>query len=177
MNKNSVCCTPYFRNHTSYDFHLWYTYVKWWYLKVLSSFFQNFGFSGCQCSKGAKNGSKWQLILLPFISQEPYIILLWFSVHMCEMVTCPVPFFIFPKVCFSGEQGKKKGKKGLKITRKSVSLCISGTAPHMIVVFGAHGVKWWYLQHFLSLFWNLIFQGFFFFFFWGKEVKRVKNDP
>ena len=26
--KNSVCCTPYLRNHTSYDFYLWYTCVK-----------------------------------------------------------------------------------------------------------------------------------------------------
>ena len=24
-----VCCTPYLRNHTSYDCHLWYTFVKW----------------------------------------------------------------------------------------------------------------------------------------------------
>ena len=168
MNKNSVCCTPYFRNHTSYDFHLWYTYVKWWYLKVFSSFFQNFGFSGCQCSKGAKNGSKWQLILSPFISQEPYIILLWFSVHMCEMVTCPVPFFIFPKVCFSGEQGKKKGKKGLKITKKSVSLCISGTAPHDCG-FWCTRCKMMIsptLSHFFEIWFFRVF-----FFFWEGELK------
>ena len=25
MRKNPVSCTPYLRNHTSYDFHLWYT--------------------------------------------------------------------------------------------------------------------------------------------------------
>ena len=28
MIKNSVCCTPYLRNHTSYDFYLCYTCVK-----------------------------------------------------------------------------------------------------------------------------------------------------
>ena len=28
MIKNSVCCTPYLKNHTLYDCHLWYTFVK-----------------------------------------------------------------------------------------------------------------------------------------------------
>ena len=32
MTKNYVHCAPYLRNHTSYDCHLWYTCVKWWYL-------------------------------------------------------------------------------------------------------------------------------------------------
>ena len=26
--KNSVCCTPHLRNHTSFDCHLWCTYVN-----------------------------------------------------------------------------------------------------------------------------------------------------
>ena len=42
MTKN-----PYHRNHTSYDCHLWYTCVKWWYLKLPLLFFRNFDFSGC----------------------------------------------------------------------------------------------------------------------------------
>ena len=29
MTKNSGFCTPYLRNHTSYNCHLWYTFVKW----------------------------------------------------------------------------------------------------------------------------------------------------
>ena len=29
MTKNSVCCTPYLRNHLSYDCHLWCKCVKW----------------------------------------------------------------------------------------------------------------------------------------------------
>ena len=28
MTKNSVCCASYLKNHTWYDFHLWYTCVK-----------------------------------------------------------------------------------------------------------------------------------------------------
>ena len=35
---NSVCDTPYLRNHVSYDCHLWCTRVKWWYLQVFSHF-------------------------------------------------------------------------------------------------------------------------------------------
>ena len=29
LARNSVCRAPFVRNHTSYDFHLWYTSVKW----------------------------------------------------------------------------------------------------------------------------------------------------
>ena len=40
------CCTPYLRNHTSCNHNFWSTYVKWWYLLALFSFFQNFYFLG-----------------------------------------------------------------------------------------------------------------------------------
>ena len=40
MTKNSVCCTPYLRNCTSYDCHLWYTFVKWSYPQVFFHFFK-----------------------------------------------------------------------------------------------------------------------------------------
>ena len=35
-------------------------------------------------------------------------------------------------------EGVNKAKKWPKMTKNSVSLCISGTVPHMIVVFGTH---------------------------------------
>ena len=38
MTKNSVCCTPYLRNHTWYDCDFCYTCVKWWYLQQIFSF-------------------------------------------------------------------------------------------------------------------------------------------
>ena len=41
-DKYSVCCTPYLRNHTSYDCNVWYTYVKWWYLQQIFPFFLDF---------------------------------------------------------------------------------------------------------------------------------------
>ena len=46
-DKNCVCRALYLRNHTSYNYHLWYTSVKWWYLLECFSVFQNFNFSGC----------------------------------------------------------------------------------------------------------------------------------
>ena len=54
-----------------------------------------------------------------------------------------------------------KGGGRLPLARKwqkilFVSLRISGTGPHMIVVFGTH-VKWWYLQHVFLFFKILIF--------------------
>ena len=32
--KNSANCTLYLRNHTSYDCHLWFTSVSWWYFQT-----------------------------------------------------------------------------------------------------------------------------------------------
>ena len=46
MTTNSVCGTPSLRNHISYDFHLRYTFVKW-YLQAFFSFLQTFDFLGC----------------------------------------------------------------------------------------------------------------------------------
>ena len=45
MAQNSVCCTLYVRNCTTYDCGFWNTCVKW-YLQQVFSFFQNFDFSG-----------------------------------------------------------------------------------------------------------------------------------
>ena len=137
MTKNSLCRAPYLWKHTSYDCHLWYTSVKWWYLLVFFSFFQNFGFSGCEWCKVAKNDPKWQEILSHSISQEAYIIWSWFLVHRCTMKKSPKTFSISSKFWFSGLLEGSKGKKWLNMTKNSVSVCISGTVPHT-VVFGTH---------------------------------------
>ena len=42
-----VCRAAYLGNHTSSDHNFRYTYVKWWYLQMFLSFFQNFDFLGC----------------------------------------------------------------------------------------------------------------------------------
>ena len=60
------------------------------------------------------------------------------------MVTSPDVFFIFFKFLFSGLLGEGGGGvKGQKMAQNDktffVSLHISGTVPHVIVVFGTHG--------------------------------------
>ena len=86
MTKNCVCRTPYQSKHTSYDCVFCCTSLKWWHLQMLFSFFQNFSFLGCwgKCSH--------------CISQELYIIWLWFLVHMCKMMISPAIFFHFFKI-------------------------------------------------------------------------------
>ena len=71
MTKKLVCPTPYLRNHTSYDCHLWYTSVKWWYLQILFFFIlSKFWFFGLLGGSKGKNGPKWQktLSIAPYIS-------------------------------------------------------------------------------------------------------------
>ena len=46
LNWQKLCHTPFLRNHTSYDHHLWYTSVKW-YLQAFFFSLKNFDFSGC----------------------------------------------------------------------------------------------------------------------------------
>ena len=64
-----------------YDHDFWFTYVKWWQLRTLFSFLQDFDFLGC--------GTKWQKTLSCFTSQEPYIIWSSFMVHMSERIISP----------------------------------------------------------------------------------------
>ena len=95
--KYSVCHAPYLRNHTSYDFHLWYLDVS------ISSFFHFFNIlifrvvlgGGKGAKKIAQNDKKF--CLLHAIFQEPYIISLSFVVHKCKIITSLVISFVFSK--------------------------------------------------------------------------------
>ena len=92
MTKISVCRTLYFRNHISYDLHLWYTCM---YKRIISPdiYFIIRGRVGGKRAKMAQNDKKF--CLSHSVSQEPYIIWLWFLVHMCKMMISPANFFIF----------------------------------------------------------------------------------
>ena len=82
----SISHTPYLRNYTSSDHNFWCTCVKWWYLQVLSSFFQNFDFVGCW-------EIKWQKMALNY---KIFCVLLRISGFF---------FFIFSKFWFFGFLG------------------------------------------------------------------------
>ena len=100
---------PYFKNHASYDCHLWHTCIKW-YLSVVFSFFLNFDFLGFQWGKGAKKGPKF--CLLHSISEEQlYIVWLSFVVGKCKMIVSPVASPINSKFLFLGLLGGSEGKK------------------------------------------------------------------
>ena len=58
-------------------------------------FFKILIFGIVRGGKRAKNGAKWQKIISRSISQEPYIILLSFMVHMCKMIISPEAFLFF----------------------------------------------------------------------------------
>ena len=100
ISKISVCCTLHFRNHISYDLHLWYTCM---YKRIISP---------------------------GILSQELYIIWLWFLVHMCKVMISPANLLIFQNFDF-GFFRRIKGK----ITNyqfQFVLLYISGTVDHII---------------------------------------------
>ena len=81
--------------------HLWYTYVKWWYLQGCFLFIQNCDFVGCWEGKKAKNRPKWEKLCLSHsISHKSYIIFS-FMVHMWKMIMSPGVFFIISKFWFS----------------------------------------------------------------------------
>ena len=101
MTKIPVCCSLYFRNHIAYDLNLWYTCM---YERIISPdifliFLKSFDFrdhwEGGWGGKKAKNGPKWQKVILShLISHKVYIIWLWFLLHMVKMMISPATFFI-----------------------------------------------------------------------------------
>ena len=122
MIKVSVCCTLYFRNHMSYDLHLWYTCM---YKRIISAgifffflFFSKFWFSGSLgVVKRAKNDPKLQknsACLTPYfrncLSYD-----FDFAKLLCKMMVSPSNFFVFQKFDFWDCYGGKRAKNDLKL--------------------------------------------------------------
>ena len=114
------CCTQYLWNHTSNDFQLWYSCVKW-YLHELFPFFSKFWFGGLLgCVKGQKIAQNDKTFcLLCSISQEPYIMWLSFVVHKCKMISPGIFYITFSKFWFGLLWGTK-GEKWPKMLKKPV---------------------------------------------------------
>ena len=122
MTKHSVCCSRYLRNHRSYDRHLWYTSVKWWYFQVLFfSFFKILIFWVVRSVKGHKmtqngkimsvtlhfSGTIHHMIFIygthcpsSFIFPEPNIIWSLFGVRKCKVMIFPRFFYFFKILIF-----------------------------------------------------------------------------
>ena len=76
--------------------------------------------SGLKGQKLAQNDKKF--CLSHSVSQEPFIIWLWFLVHMYKMMILPAIFFIFQNFDFWGFYGGKSAKAVLKLP---VSVCFA----------------------------------------------------
>ena len=133
------------------------------------------GHQGC---KSARNSPKWKIKITSvthrtvFVCHEQYSIWSCFLANLCKMMISPNSFFIFSKFWFCGLLVGWKGKKWPKMKKKflSVTLHISGTIHHMIVIYGTQ------VQN------DNISSGFFLFFrksnFLGcYGSKTAKNDP
>ena len=120
--KRSVCHTSYLRKHTSYDFHSWYTCIKW-YLELFFSFCQNCDFLGCQENKREKNVLKWEKILSVTLHiSETIRLMIFIYAFMVQMIISPVffvLFFILSKFWFSRFLGGR-GSEGQKIVYKKL---------------------------------------------------------
>ena len=86
-----------------------------------------------------------------WVSIHHFIVIFVAQVQNNDISRCFLNFF---KILFfwivrigSRRGGGLNGKKWPKMTKKIVSLCISVTVPHMIVVFWYTCAKIWYLQH------------------------------
>ena len=82
---------------------LWFSFMVGMCKMIISSgvffIFLKFWFSGLLGGKRVKNCQKWQkILLLNSMSQETYIIWLWFVVHKCKVMISPCFFFHFFKI-------------------------------------------------------------------------------
>ena len=97
--------------------------------------FLKFWFSQLLGGKMAQNGKKF--CLSHSVSQELYLIWLWFLLHFCKIMISPAIFFMFSKFWFFRFLGGRV--KGQKMTHnyqfQSVTLYISRTiGQHMKIV-------------------------------------------
>ena len=64
------------------------------------------------------------------MSQEPYIIWLWFMVHICKMVISPGAFFIFFKILIFHVVRGVKGQKMVQNDKKAKNCSLSRSISH-----------------------------------------------
>ena len=175
MRKTSVCCASYLKNHTSWDFYLWYMckmiiltgsffiFWKFWF------FFFFLVVRGLKVQKIVQNDKKFYLLCL--ISQEPYIIWFSFMAHMCKIIISPgflwrvFQIFIF---------GVSSGVKGQNIAQNDKKLCLS------YPISQKRYIMWlWFLVHICKLmtspdvffsFWKIDFPH-------SLECKTAKYGP
>ena len=136
MTKNYVCRTPYLTNQTSYEHDFWYASVKRWHIHFFKSLiFQVVGEKGQKMVQIDK-----KFCLSHSVALEPYLIWLWFLVHISKRMTSLAIFFIFSKFWLFGFLGDGGGVKRQKMIHnyqfQSVTLYTLTTVDHIIKIFG-----------------------------------------
>ena len=138
MTKSSICQTHYLKNHTSYDSDLWYIRVKWIISPGVFFIFSKFWFFRLL---GRSKGKKWPKMTRNYVNHTPYlrkhiIVDFWYTSVKWWHLQC---FFnLFKILIFWVVKGLRVPKMTRNYKKLCLSLNISGTLPHMIVVFGTH---------------------------------------
>ena len=115
MTKNYVCLAQYPRNHTSYDYHLWFGVLNDNIFKCFFHFFKTLIFQVVRRVKRKKMAQNdLKLCLSRLISQELYIIRSSFMVRMCNRIISPGFFTFVPNFYFWDQQWGKRAKNGSK---------------------------------------------------------------
>ena len=107
--------------------------------------------------KRAENGSRWQKSSRS-ISQEAYVVWLWFLVHMCTIMASLDASFIFSKFDFAVVRGVKGQKMAQNDKKFHLTLYLRNRTSYDCG-FWYTFVKWYILQ-FFSFFQNSKFLGF-----------------
>ena len=123
QNNKKLCQASYLRNHSSCDWHLWHTFIKWRYTsRCCFLFFKSLFCRVVRWIKKQKNGPKWDQILSValHISGTIHHMIFISGTHVWNNISRH--FFCFFKILIFWVIRKVKGKKWPKMTKDSICL-------------------------------------------------------
>ena len=121
---------PYLRNHIAYDHDFSFTCVKWWYLQLFFSVFQNLIFGVVKGQKTVQNDKKLSVTL--DISGTIHHMIVIYGSHVCQMIISPCVLFIFWKFWFFGLLGGLEGQNTIQNDKKFCLSCSISQEPFII---------------------------------------------
>ena len=127
--KNSVCCTPYLRKHTSYDCDFWRFFM------ISPGFFfifSNIDFPDCDKKFCPSHPVSQETV------HQIIVKLSWSLMHIYKLMIFPAIFFSFFQILIYWGFSREKGQKMTQNCQyQSVTLHISETVDYIIKIFGA----------------------------------------
>ena len=123
--KNSVCTTPFLRNHTWYGCHFWCRCINCQMISpdLFFYFFKILVLRVVKEVKGKKFSKMIKISVLLYIFGKSYIRGLSFMVHICKVIISPGIFSFFKDFlgCSWGSGGGGGGEKGKKWSKMPYS--------------------------------------------------------